>query len=230
MRRRRRFRIRYNAKKMVFVRVMCIFIILLGIFMGIDHKIRPTINALAQNQAVILATRLIDEAVSTYVAEKHIDYTTLIHLEKDSKNNVTSIEANAMRINSMKSEISMSITDQLGAIENKKLQIPLGTLIGTEWLNGRGPRITFYITLSGNVKTGLVSQFYNAGINQTLHSISLEITTDIYIICPGYDTSTQVATNVPVAETVIVGEVPETYYYLNTDPDEYASNYPVHRD
>lgn len=217
----------YRQKRMQLVRFFLLLIFLIFVTVRIDLHIRPIIQSLAQSQAVVLSTRMIDDAVSSFIDKENISYDYLMHVQKDEKNKVTSIQADALHINSLKSEISIDISKEIEKIQNEKFSIPLGTLLGGDILSGRGPEITFYISLSGNVKTSLKSDFYEAGINQTLHAISLDIVASIYILCPGYNTATETATNIVIAETVIVGDVPETYNYINANLDDYVRNYPT---
>lgn len=217
----------YRQKRIQLVRFFLLLIFLIFVTVRIDLHIRPIIQSLAQSQAVVLSTRMIDDAVSSFIDKENISYDYLMHVQKDEKNKVTSIQADALHINSLKSEISIDISKEIEKIQNEKFSIPLGTLLGGDILSGRGPEITFYISLSGNVKTSLKSDFYEAGINQTLHAISLDIVASIYILCPGYNTATETATNIVIAETVIVGDVPETYNYINANLDDYVRNYPT---
>lgn len=223
---RRRFVPPRRRKQIFMAKAMVVLLLAALLVAGIDCRVRPIIKSLAQSQAVVLSTKLIDEAVSSCMEEQNIDYAYLMKIAKDENETVTSIQANALNINMLKAKISTDISQKIQEIKHKAVKIPIGTLIGGDLFSGRGPSITFYISLSGNVRTELASSFYEAGINQTLHTISLNIKTAIYIICPGYNTSTETDTNMVVAETVIVGNVPDTYNYINTpNLDDYVANY-----
>lgn len=230
MRRHRRYSATKRRNKLFQVKLIAIMMLLCILLSSMDCKIRPIIKSLAQTQAVILATRVIDQSVTDFIEDKNISYDYLVSVFKNEAGNVTSIQANSLHINSLKAKISTTITDKIAEIEHKAISIPVGTLIGGDFFSGRGPRITFYISLSGSVTSKLGSSFYEAGINQTIHAISLEIAASIYIICPGYNTSTVTKTNMAIAETVIVGEVPETYNYINANLDDYTANYPLQGD
>lgn len=224
---RRIVRKRLNKKGIKLARVMLIVFAILMSCLLIDSKIRPVIKSIAKSQAIILSTKLIDETVIKILDEESVNYEYLVNIATDDNKKVTSISANAVHINLIKSKISEKISKSLSEIRDKKISIPLGTLIGGDFFAGRGPRISFYITLTGNVVSKLVSSFYSAGINQTAHSISLDVTTSIYIVCTGYNISTKTNTNIALAESVIVGDVPETYNYIAPDLDDYIANYPT---
>lgn len=231
MRRRRKrnhFRSKVHQKRLVFIRLLILFLFFTFALFGLDRHIRPIIQGLAQSQAILLSTNLINDSISSYVSSNKVTYDSLMTLSKNTENKVTSIEANALNISALKANISLDISNKLREITHQALKVPIGTLLGGEFLSGRGPKITFYISLSGNVKTDVSSEFYDAGINQTIHSIAVNITASVFIVCPGYNTSTTVETNMLVAETVIVGEVPGTYNRINTsNPNAYVQNYPM---
>ena len=105
-----------------------------------------------------------------------------------------------------------------------KVSIPIGTIIGHEYTLGRGPRITFDLQYSYTVNTELSSTFYEAGINNTLHSIELNVTNQIYIIIPWGHSSAKVSTKYIVAETVIVGKVPDAYTGVYGADDDVIDN------
>jgi sporulation protein YunB len=103
----------------------------------------------------------------------------------------------------------------MSELNTQRLSIPVGTLFGGELLTGRGPKLPLKLMISNSVLSEFKNSFDEAGINQTRHEIMLELTADIYVVLPGYKTSAQVKTNISVAETIIVGKVPDTYADLN---------------
>lgn len=218
---------RLSKKGLILARLILILLTFTMCYSLIDSRIKPVIQSIAKSQAVILSTKLIDEAVTKVLQEENIDYEYLVNILSDDNKKVTSIQANSLHINSLKSKVSDSISKSISKIKDTKIEIPVGTLIGGEFFAGRGPKLSFYITLTGSVASKIVSTLYSAGINQTVHSISLDVTASIYIVCPGYNTSTKTNTNIALAESVIVGDVPETYNYIAPDLEDYIANYPT---
>ena len=106
----------------------------------------------------------------------------------------------------------------------RELSIPIGTLTGSALLAGRGPRIRVRMESVGSSTARFNNQFESAGINQTKHQIILEVDVSVAILLPGFTTATKVSTAVTVAETVIVGAVPDTYTYFSTTPDTYEED------
>ena len=116
----------------------------------------------------------------------------------------------------------------MSEVSTSELSIPVGTLTGSTLLAGRGPCIRVRMQAVGSADASLRNAFSAAGINQTRHQILLHV--DVYtgILLPGFTASTKVSNEIAVAETVIVGSVPETYTYFSTAPEEqeqYAQDY-----
>ena len=109
-------------------------------------------------------------------------------------------------------------------VSARELSIPIGTLTGSALLAGRGPRISVRMESVGSSSARFENRFDSAGINQTNHQIALEVDVSVSILLPGFTTATTVSTAVTVAETVIVGSVPETYTYFSTTPDTYEED------
>ena len=111
--------------------------------------------------------------------------------------------------------------EKLDALENQSVSVPLGSALGVALLSGMGPDIRVSILPVGAVVTQFSTEFTSAGINQTKHQIVLNIEVYVSILLPGFTADTQVSNAVTVAETIIVGSVPDTYTYFATDPSNY---------
>lgn len=189
-----------------------VFLLIFAIgFLLVDARLRPLVKTLAANQAKNISIRIINDAVIDILQKNSYTYDDLVSLEKDDSGRITAIKTDSIKMNQLKSVISTAITEEISKVEKRKVSIPMGNLTGLDSLAGRGPRISLYITLSGSTGAAIKNIFETAGINQTRHQIVLEITTYIYAIMPGINTSTETSTNITIAETVIVGLVPEIY-------------------
>ena len=133
--------------------------------------------------------------------------------------------------NRLQSAITKDILDRLGQVSEMDLTIPLGTLTGSALLVGRGPSLSVRMQSLGSCSAHFENQFDQAGINQTTHRIILCVEVNMsQFLLPGFQTSTQVDASFSVAETVIVGDVPESYTYFDSgnpieeDALEYTMN------
>jgi len=203
MRRRRRNPMPARGKFVLFIFVFFVFILIF------NHQIRPAIASITANEAKIRSVDTINQAVLQELNKDNITYDDLITVERGSSGNVLAITTNMVKMNELKAEIVSDIQDKLNDDTYITVGVPLGTLIGGDFFHGKGPKIPLKASLSGNVIAQFNSQLTSAGINQTKHQIYLDISASIYSFLPGFDATTDVNTNILVAETVIVGSVPQ---------------------
>ena len=201
--RRRRGRMPARGKAFLFI---IFFFLLILLF---NSQIKPVIESVTANEAKIRSIGTINGAVIDELNREGISYDNLITVERGTDGNVLSITTNMVKMNELKAKMISNIQTKLGDDTYTTVGVPLGTLIGGEIFHGRGPKIPLRASLSGNVSADFDSTFESAGINQTKHQIYLDVKTSVYSFLPGFKTTTDVETNVLVAETVIVGAVPQ---------------------
>ncbi len=195
--------------------LLMIFIILtVASIIYIEEKLSPVVGQLAISRVTYLAGKAINDAINDQVESGYICYDDLINLEKDVDGRITALKTNMIKINQFKSEITNFVLEEINSIEESELAIPLGNILNGELFSGRGPKIPVKIVPVGSATASFDSVFSSAGINQTRHQIELEVTVNISVLLPGFSTGTSVTSAVKVAETVIVGNVPNTYTYL----------------
>ena len=188
---------------------------------------RPIIVSLATARVSNAVNRIVVDAVRDAIDSGRVDYNVLIHLEKDETGRVAALESNMAAFNRLRSQIADEILRRLSEVSTSELSIPVGTLTGSTLLAGRGPCIRVRMQAVGSTDASLRNAF-SAGINQTRHQILLSVDVYTSILLPGFTASTKVSNEIAVAETVIVGSVPETYTYFSTTPEEqeqYAQDY-----
>ena len=190
---------------------LIIGVILLIIVIIIDAQIRPVIKTMSGNQVQILAARAVNQAVYNQINLNAINYESLVTLGKNVNGEITSIESNIMGVNRVNADITQNVIQNLAQLKTTNIYVPIGTLLSAPLLSGRGPSIEIKVIPTGFVNTKIVSNFTAAGINQTRHSIDMEIDVTVSAIIPGYSSSVKVNTNFQIAETVIVGSVPDSY-------------------
>ncbi len=179
-------------------------------------QFRPVFITMARNQANSLAIQSINKSVAEVMQET--SYEDLISLMKGENDKITAVVSNIVAMNRLKSEIVLKIDQNIQQIECLSLRIPLGTVLGIDFLSGIGPRMQLKILATGLTKADFLNQFDDAGINQTRHRIFLKVDTAINVLIPNYNPVTaSVSTQIPIAETVIVGEVPDAYNNLETE-------------
>lgn len=224
----RTMRVRRRRKK--WLSLLILFLVFFSvILLLLDHRVRPIIKSLSANQAKIITTKIFNDAVSEGLAINNIRYEDLATMEKDSAGNVTAVKMETTALNVLMSDITSAITDRIDKIDQQTIGIPVGTLLGGDLFNGRGGKIHIKLSMAGSVVTNVESRFSSAGINQTRHQIVMKVTADIYTLIPGYNNNVSVDTDVIIAETVIVGVVPDSFTNVDTTQDadiaDILSNY-----
>lgn len=201
------------GKAFLFISVL----LLLVLALAMNASLKPLIKTLAIGRAESIATIAINDAVTAVLKDKQIEYSDLVDISYNADGLVTSIKVNSVEANQLKADLSNAIADSLYHMDRKQITIPLGTMTGIDFLAGRGPSVKLYINLTGSASTDLVSEFSTAGINQVCHQIDLRVDTSLYIIMAGQNTSTQITSDIVIAETVIVGSIPEIYAGANDE-------------
>lgn len=194
-------------------------LILLGTFIGLDLGIRPMVRASAASQTQIAVNRMIQRAVLEVLEEDGLRYQSFVSLQQNLNGETTALTTDTVLINRLQGELLEKILQTLQETRQITLQLPLGSLTGSQFLAGRGPLVSLKLRPVGIVKTKIVNQFDEAGINQTRHRIQLQVTVDMLSLLPGYRISSQAQSNIILAETIIVGLVPDAYteVYGGTD-------------
>lgn len=214
------------------VRVFCFFLAVVLITLGVVGTVhlRGLLGNLAETAVSNMVGQVVTEAVSDTIANGDIRYERLISFEKDNNGDITALHSNMAEFNRLQAGITQEVLTRLGEVAERDLVIPLGTLTGSALLAGRGPGFTVRMQSVGSCSARFENRFSQAGINQTTHRIILCVEVNMSILLPGFQTSTQVNSSFSVAETVIVGDVPESYTYFDSgnpieeDALEYTMN------
>ena len=213
-------------------RLLCLLaaVCLVALFLvGLFH-LKAILGDMAVTRVSNSVNRLVNEAVYDAIDSGDIQYDELITLQKDASGNIAALQSNMAAFNRLQADISGDVLDRLGQVSDTELAIPLGTLTGSALLAGRGPKFRVRMQSIGSCTAHFENAFDHAGINQTTHSILLYVDVSVTILLPGFSTFTKVSNAFSVAETVIVGAVPDTYTYFDSgnsvaeDASEYSIN------
>ena len=218
------YRRRLDRRVLIRALALLLAVSLLALTLTATARMRPLLESLATTRVSNTVNRIISEAVNEAIQNGDISYERLISLEKDNEGKITAVHSNMAAFNRLQSQILDIILAKIDQVSARELSIPIGTLTGSALLAGRGPRIRVRMESVGSSTARFNNQFESAGINQTKHQIILEVEVSVAILLPGFTTATKVSTAVTVAETVIVGAVPDTYTYFSTTPDTYEED------
>lgn len=191
---------------LIFVSVI---ILLTFSFIKLDKAVRPSAQMQAEQLSEHTAYQIITDTVSQYISESDCTYSKFSTIVYDESGNVASVEALADNINRVQSELALHINKELHSSGKTQAEIPLGNISGSYLLADKGPVIKIGICPVGTAEVKLVSTFDTAGINQTRHRIYAEISADMASSFPLYSFETKVKFDYLIAETIIIGDVPD---------------------
>lgn len=220
--------LRFTGRQRVLIWLTVIFTLLLALTVAVVLHMKPVVVDLATARISNAVNRIVVAAVNDAVDSGRIDYEQLVDFDKDADGHVTALRSNMAAFNRLQASIADDILQRMAEVSSTDLAIPIGTLTGSPLLAGRGPCLRVRMQSVGTATARFDNQFSSAGINQTRHRIILDVDVHVSILLPGLTTYTKVSNEISVAETVIVGGVPETYTYFSTTPDEienYADEY-----
>jgi len=197
---------------------LLVFLCLLALAMALEQNLSQTMMDMAFAQAYSMAVETLNQAVKE-VTLGGIAYHELIDSYLDEHGKVALLRANTMRMNELAAQTALMAEEKLSSTENQFVQIPLGAALGIRSLSGFGPRITMQILPVGAVHTSFDTELETAGINQTRHKVFLTLRATVSLIIPTGSQMVEVKSTLPIAESIIVGEVPQSFVDV-TDQDD----------
>jgi sporulation protein YunB len=199
---------RRKKRKRIALICGCLFII--GVLLLFLHNVTIILKSMAEATMRSITTVAVNDAIY-YTLSDNLRYEELVSVERDESGNILAISSNSLQINRIARDAAYMSQQNLDKMSEAGIEVPLGALTGVEALAGFGPKMNLKIIPISNVECKFVSEFEEAGINQTKHSIYLEIVADISIILPSGTSNFASLTQVLICESVLVGKVPDTY-------------------
>ena len=183
---------------------------LLGLFLLLEKNLEDVILDLAHARAEAMAVEYIHEAVRDVMGET-VSYEDMILVRTDGQGRITMLQANAVRMNELATAAAMQAQSRLESAEAQSVSIPLGSALGLPFLSGLGPRLSVRVLPVSAVSAAFSTEFESAGINQTRHKIYLSLHTTVRLVIPSGAKQVSLGSQVLIAESIIVGEVPQSY-------------------
>ena len=194
------------------------------LFIWVDMNLKPVILSMAEAKARVMAVEAVNNAAYEVMRER-VSYNDLIIVVMDEAGRVSMLQADTMRMNELGTRTALVAQRNLDSLAATGIRIPIGSATGSRLLAGSGPSITVNLVPMGSVTAEFVSEFTSAGINQTRHRIYLKMNTVVRMVIPTGAGQAQVSAYVPIAESIIVGQVPQTF--VDTLSDSKISLVPV---
>lgn len=202
---------KHNRRLKFFLFALLTACVLAASFFMFQRSMKPIVRTFALTKANNLTTVTVNNTINSILSSGEFHYEDLVDIEYDSQGKISAVKTDSIAMNMLKTVVSVKISEALNGIEETAISVPVGTLTGSTFMTGLGPSVNVRISLSCSCSIEVKNSFEYSGINQTLHKILLEVTAFVYVISMGDAVSTQVFTAIPVAQTVIIGEIPEIY-------------------
>lgn len=207
---RYRKRKRRSKKKRLLTALLVTASIVGGLFIYFQRNVTRVLISISEATMRASTTVAVNDAVY-YTLSDEMRYEDLVHVERDEQGNIVAVAANPLKINKIARDTASISQSNLKNLSMNGIPVPLGALTGIEAFAGLGPSINFRIIPVSSVTCDFSSTFESVGINQTKHSIYLNVVADISIVMPSRTENFAVITEILVGESVIVGEIPDTY-------------------
>lgn len=178
---------------------------------GLDARVRPLITDMAQAKLKNAVTAIVDGAVAGTLETEAAAYNNIVTIQTDEQGRITAMTTSPVKLNTLRGEILQDVLEQVDSLDSTQLGIPIGSLTGLVYASEWGPLLPVRVLSVASADGAFRNDFISAGINQTLHRIMLDVDVEIKLLIPGGTVETAVHTSVCLAETVIVGEVPQAY-------------------
>ena len=191
--------------------LIAVLIVAIAGFFVYRKEYRHVITMLAQTQVKNATSDLINDAIDMQISDGTIQYDRMVYFEKDLEGRITALKTNMSEVNRLKTSLLNLINNEILAIDSDHLGIPVGSLILPEIFAGKGPLIPVQILTIRNSEADFFSEFSQAGINQTLQKLNMQVSVDVSVLVLGNVDDFTISSQVVIAETVIVGQVPQTY-------------------
>lgn len=196
--------------KMITMAVILGFsVVVISFIYYFDKVVQPTVMLVADSEMRARVVEIINKNIVS-VYESKFNYDDIISVEKDSNGKVVMLRADTVKLNALATEVAILSQQEIKEVGSIGVKMPLGYITKNNLLSYYGPSITVKMEPIGRVETSYDSVFESAGINQTRHKIYINVKTDLKIILPLTNREVEVKHEIPVAETVIVGDIPRT--------------------
>lgn len=191
-------------------RIFVLAVVLLMAFLMMDRNFKPLVFSLAEARSAAMASQVLYGALAEAI-EDGVAYDDLMSVRMDERGQVALLSANTMQMNRLANRAGEVALRRLNNMSSERVSVPLGAALGMTIFAGSGPGVPVSIVPIGSIATEFATEFEACGINQTRHKVFLQVTASIRIVIPTGAKTTQVSANMLVAESIIVGGVPEGF-------------------
>lgn len=200
-------------------RLLLLALPLVALGMMAEMNVRPLVLSMAEARSVAMCSQVLSGALAEALGDG-VGYDDLMNVRTDERGQVALLSANTMRMNLLADRADEAALRRLESMSSETINVPLGAALGLTLLAGSGPQVPVSIVPIGSINTDFATEFEACGINQTRHKVYLQVTASIRIVIPTGAKTTQVQANMLIAESIIVGSVPENFVGYRLSEEE----------
>ena len=182
----------------------------------LETRLRPMVVTAAQAQTQNQMAAVVERAILGRLEGDGVSYSDFVTIQRDESGGIVALTTDTAALNRLRGELVETALEALRGVDVSQIQIPLGSLLDFDLVWGLGPTMKVHAMTVGTAEGEFSSEFTSAGVNQTLHKIDLELSIPLTLMLPGGAVEAVCRTSVPIAETVIVGQVPEVFLQAGT--------------
>lgn len=216
--RRRTFRVRRRFPAAL-LPLLLVAVLTIGVFIHLNSRLLPYVETMAVSKATNLISQAVSEETDLSLAAEQLSYDDFVSATWNDAGRVASLSLNISQCTAFKHIVIDQLISRLENTEPTELSVPMGTFTNVLFVSDRGPSVQVRLQSVGDVTAEFSNELTSAGVNQTRHSVYLDVAVTVYLLIPGEIIPVTVEERVCVAETVIVGEVPDTYLNLQNGVD-----------
>ena len=205
-------RTRRIYKKIIVTAMIATGVLLIAFSYFFVVTLRPRIISISQSFAENEVSSIIDSEIQNLMREEFLSYDKLTIISRDSQGRVTSVSTNSVVVNNFANDLDIKIGDRIEEFDIVENKVYLSALLGMDLLVGIGPKVPIRFEPVSVTHADVWHTFEEAGINQTLHTIMMSVSIDIEILLPFAYSTMSVVSDMPIAQTLIVGNVPDAYF------------------
>lgn len=203
-------KIKTKVKKRLLIFVLIVVFIITAILLYFNKVVNPIILSITESKVASLSTKAVNSAVSEVLVENNL-YEDLVTICTNDVGDVVMIQANSVLINKLSRDLARASQTKLDTIGAQGVSIPMGSFTGMPIFIGRGPEVRLKVMPIGAIQCSFLSEFVQAGINQTNHKIYVNLTATINVVLPVANKQIVSNTQLLICENIIVGKIPEVY-------------------
>jgi len=204
---------KYRAGQKVCLLLAVVLILAVLVVAYINSQMDKIMDSVVKRQVENKITEIINAAVLRVSSEPIYASGTFADVSYSSDGKITAVSANAALINRMRADVMAEIAAGISELERYGVPISYASLFGEGFLSSFFPEAYLNVKVQpfGGVNANVESELTSAGINQSKHTVNLIIDTGVTGLVKDKTIDIRISTNVCMAETVIVGDVPSVW-------------------